>query len=72
MRAAAALLLLLLPGGLTSEEFQRLYKELQPSKEEVWRTIPWKISVSEAQAQAAREKKPVFMWSMDGHPMGCT
>ncbi len=72
MRFAVAVLLALLPGGLTSEEFQKLHKELQPSKDEVWRTIPWKISVSEAQAQAAREKKPIFMWSMDGHPMGCT
>lgn len=68
----AALVLLLTPGGLTVDEFQKLHKELQPSKDDLWRTIPWKVSLSEAQAEAAREKKPVFMWSMDGHPMGCT
>lgn len=68
----AALILLLAPGGLTVDEFQKLHKELQPSKDDLWRTIPWKVSLSEAQAEAAREKKPVFMWSMDGHPMGCT
>lgn len=72
MRLAASLLLLLLPGGLTVEEFQKLHKELQPSKDDIWRTIPWKVSLADAVAQAAKEKKPVFMWSMDGHPMGCT
>jgi hypothetical protein len=73
MKLAASLLLLsLIPGGLTVEEFTKLHKELQPSKDDTWRTIPWKVSLAEAVEQAAKEKKPVFMWSMDGHPMGCT
>lgn len=72
MRIAAALALLLLPDGLTVEEFQRLHQELRPSKDDAWRTIPWRISLAEAQALALQERKPIFMWSMDGHPMGCT
>jgi len=28
--------------------------------------------VLDAQAAAAREGKPIFIWAMDGHPLGCT
>jgi hypothetical protein len=26
----------------------------------------------EAQRIAAEAKKPIFIWAMDGHPLGCT
>ncbi len=70
------LLLLTLAFGAVDElspaGFRKLHQELQPPKDEVWRTIPWHISVLDAQAVAARERKPVFIWAMDGHPLGCT
>ena len=65
-------LLLFVPGGLTDDEFKTLHSQLQPAKDEAWRTIPWKVSLVEAQAAAARESKPIFIWAMDGHPLGCT
>jgi hypothetical protein len=58
--------------GLTEAEFQKLHRELQPNPKVTWRTIPWKTSVLDAQAAAAREGKPIFIWAMDGHPLGCT
>lgn len=58
--------------GLTLDEFKALHAQLQPPKEEAWRTIPWKVSLIEAQAEAARARKPLFIWAMDGHPLGCT
>ncbi len=58
--------------GLTESEFQKLHRELQPNPKATWRTIPWKTSVLDAQAAAAREGKPIFIWAMDGHPLGCT
>ncbi|MGE3817862.1 MAG: hypothetical protein AB7I30_00350 [Isosphaeraceae bacterium] len=63
---------LLVPGDLPVDEFKTLHAQLQPSKDEVWRTIPWKVSLLEAQVEAARERKPIFIWAMDGHPLGCT
>ena len=57
---------------LTEESFQRLHAELQPAPDEPWRTIPWKIALLDAQQEAAREHKPIFIWAMDGHPLGCT
>lgn len=56
----------------TEADFRRLHAELQPDETKLWRTIPWKISVLDAQQTAAEEKKPLFIWAMDGHPLGCT
>lgn len=56
---------------LTHEEFIRLHEELQPG-DSPWRTIPWKIDLLDAQRAAAKEHKPIFIWAMDGHPLGCT
>lgn len=67
-----SLVLILLNDGLTADEFQKLHAQLQPSKNEPWRTIPWKVSLLEARDLAARQKKPVFLWAMDGHPLGGT
>ena len=58
--------------GLTEKEFLKLHRELQSNPQATWRTIPWKTSVLDAQAAAAREGKPIFIWAMDGHPLGCT
>lgn len=56
---------------LSDAEFKRLHAELQPG-DSPWLTIPWKISVLNAQQSAAKEDKPIFIWAMDGHPLGCT
>lgn len=57
---------------LTKEKFQQLHTALQPGDDELWRTIPWQTSLLSAQAMAAEQKKPLFIWAMDGHPLGCT
>ena len=58
--------------GITGEEFRTLHRNLQPAADAPWRTIPWSISLLKAQALAGRERKPIFIWAMDGHPLGCT
>ncbi|MGB0581816.1 MAG: hypothetical protein ACPGVU_19145 [Limisphaerales bacterium] len=58
-------------GTLSVSEFERLHAELQPAPEDAWRTIPWETSLIGAQAMAAKERKPIFIWAMDGHPLGC-
>lgn len=57
---------------LTEERFRELHRELQPTGLETWRSIPWMTTVLSAQRAAALEDKPIFIWSMDGHPLGCT
>jgi len=58
-------------GGLSVDEFEKLHGELRPPTGEAWRSIPWKTSLLDAQATAAKERKPIFIWAMDGHPLGC-
>ena len=71
MARLAVLALFLLQAGLTFEEFKKLHLDLQPRKDEPWRSVPWKIDLLEVRDQAAKEKKPIFIWSMDGNPLGC-
>ncbi len=56
---------------LLESEFQTLHSELAP-KSEVWKTIPWHSDLLSAQRTAVEQKKPIFIWAMDGHPLGCT
>lgn len=68
----AVLCAVVLPSDLTTDEFRSLHQKLEPAADEPWKTIPWKISLIEAQQEASESKKPLFIWAMDGHPMGCT
>lgn len=56
---------------LTMREFEKLHKELQPSKDELWRTIPWHVSILEGREVAAKARKPIFVWVASGEPLGC-
>ncbi len=57
--------------GLSVADFEKLHRELQPPKDELWRTIPWHVSIIEGREQAAKEKKPLFVWVASGEPLGC-
>ena len=55
------------------QDFERLHALIKPqTKEEKWLQIPWMISLWEARQRAATEGKPILLWEMDGHPLGCT
>ena len=71
MRALAALLLILFQDGLTVQEFERLHKEVQPPKDELWRTIPWKVSILDTREESVKTWKPLFVWVASGEPLGC-
>lgn len=68
---ALSLALVVPDGGLTPEEFRKHHQELRPRRDELWRSIPWKTSLLDARDLAIRERKPLFMWSMNGSPLGC-
>jgi hypothetical protein len=60
------------PANLNAQEFAALHASIVPRDEEAWQTIPWQIDLLAARALAASAKKPLFIWSMNGHPLGCT
>jgi hypothetical protein len=58
---------------LADAEFDQLFAAVKPSKgEDDFAKIPWLTSLSEARKMAAKEGKPILLWEMDGHPLGCT
>jgi hypothetical protein len=58
---------------LSPEQFKQVRALVKPDPdEEKWTQIPWLSSLWEARQQAAKEGKPILLWEMDGHPLGCT
>jgi hypothetical protein len=58
---------------IRGEDFDHLSKLIKPGKaEEPWATIPWLTDLWRARQLAAKEGKPILLWEMDGHPLGCT
>ena len=45
---------------------------LPTAEEDKWMQIPWRLNLMQARQDAVRSGKPMFLWIMNGHPMGCT
>src|SRR5687767_5112299 len=64
---------LLASATFAGESFRELHTLIKPkASEESWTRIPWMTSLWEARQRAAAEGKPILLWEMDGHPLGCT
>ena len=37
-----------------------------------WTRLPWLMTFNAGLAAAAKAKKPLLLWTMNGHPFGCT
>jgi hypothetical protein len=59
--------------GEKTDEATRLRQLIKPSAaEEDWNKIPWGNSLWEARRLGAAKGKPILLWEMNGHPLGCT
>jgi hypothetical protein len=57
---------------LTDDDVARLRKVIRPlASEDPFETIPWETSLWDARIKAAKTGKPILLWEMDGHPLGC-
>ena len=77
MRKVLGLLAILPIATSTAEvseaQFDALFKLCIPAKSASgWLELGWEIDLWKARERAAREGKPIFLWEMDGHPLGCT
>jgi hypothetical protein len=80
MRRCLSLTALLLTASLAraaepigEERFIALKNAIKAAPDEDrWARIPWKASLWEARKAAAAQGKPIFLWEMDGNPLGCT
>jgi len=62
-------------GGLSAQMTPKdlqVVKEILPKVEEkAWQNIDWKVDLWEARREAEKTGKPIYLWEMDGHPLGC-
>jgi len=59
-------------GLVSGETKDSLRSEILPSESETgWQAIDWKTDLWEAREEAAKTGKPIYLWEMDGHPLGC-
>ena len=57
----------------SAEQFRQVAELCHPAHaESIWATIPWMTDLWQARVKAAAEGKPILLWEMDGHPLGCT
>jgi hypothetical protein len=57
---------------IAPEQFSKLHALIKPKSDEAkWEQIPWLASLWDARQRAAAQGKPILLWEMDGHPLGC-
>ena len=62
-----------LPTPKLSAENARLRDLVLPNPSEAsYRKIPWRTSVMQGIVDAQKNDKPVMIYLMNGHPLGCT
>jgi hypothetical protein len=53
-------------------EFARLHAAIKPRPEELrWMQIPWEVDLWSARRRAVERGQPIFLWAMNGNPLGC-
>ena len=57
---------------LSPDDAVKLRAAIRPAAgEDPFDAIPWETSLWEARKKAAAAGKPILLWEMDGHPLGC-
>ena len=58
---------------LSEGNFAQWLDHIAPTEAELdWESIPWLATFHEGIVKANDEDKPLLLWVMNGHPLGCT
>ncbi len=58
---------------LTEKSYKKLRDQILPTEEEVeWKKLGWRATFWDGVIDAQEAKKPVLLFAMNGHPIGCT
>ncbi len=58
---------------LDEENYTRWRDHILPETSELaWEKIPWLTTFKDGIDAADRAGKPLLLWTMNGHPLGCT
>ncbi|MCA9320040.1 MAG: hypothetical protein KDB53_04860 [Planctomycetes bacterium] len=67
------LLATMLPAQDAEKSVAEWLDYLKPKVEDgAWKEVPWRSEFGTAAVEAQRAKKPLLIWAMNGHPLGCT
>lgn len=58
-------------GIKTHSDFKLVGKFVKGAKSDKWRTIPWIPSLWDGVEASQARNKPMFIWAMNGDPLGC-
>ena len=58
---------------LNNNTYGMWQKFIRPTKDELaWAEIPWRSTFYDGLVESDKEQKPLLLWVMNGHPLGCT
>jgi hypothetical protein len=58
---------------LTDATYAKWRDYLLPAEKDLaYKAIPWRASYWDAVVEAQAKDKPILLWAMNGHPLGCT
>lgn len=56
-----------------AKTFRELLAYIRPQPGELrWQRIPWQTDLWAARRLAVKHRRPIFLWAMNGNPLGCT
>ena len=59
--------------GLGEHDLSYWRERILPAPSELaWMQIPWRPSFAEGIIEARSQGRPLLLWVMNGHPLGCT
>ena len=57
---------------LSGDQFSLMTNFIRASaKEDKWRETPWSPSIHQGRLAGEASNKPLFIWAMNGDPLGC-
>jgi hypothetical protein len=57
----------------TAADYERWARAIEPDEQErSYEQIAWRNAFGSAIAEARALGRPVLLWAMNGHPLGCT
>jgi len=61
------------PFHLHKDTYKMWQDFIKPTKKELaWSQIPWRSTFYDGLIDSEKDQKPMLLWVMNGHPLGCT
>ena len=56
-----------------NKSYQKWRDFIVPTEKDLaWTRIPWRTSFQQGLIESIEKQKPMLLWAMNGHPLGCT